>query len=95
MGFQGGNNIEEVGRVDAMMQTIRLLDAWLIKVGSDSGLRRSILEYARGRGGRSMTDITRCRGRRFGSFAESQDIIGWRRFMKAMVSKELIKIQTT
>ena len=86
---------EEVGRVDAMMQTIGLLDTWLLKVGSDSGLRRSILDYARGRGGRSMTEITGNRGRRFRSFAKSQDIIGWRRFMEGMVSKELIKIQTT
>ena len=42
-----------------------------------------------------MVEITRSRGNRFSAFAESQDIIGWRRFMEGMISKELIKIQTT
>jgi len=86
---------QEVGRVDAMMATIKLLDDWLLQVGSDSGLRRSILDYARGRGGRSMAEITRRCGNRFSAFAKSQDTIGWRRFMEGMISKELIKIQTT
>jgi len=86
---------EEVGRVDAMMKTIQLLDDWLGQVGSDSGLGRSLIAFARGRGGRSMEEITRSRGNRFSAFTKSQDIIGWRRFMEGMISKELIKIQTT
>jgi len=41
-----------------------------------------------------MTDVARSKGRRFSKLAESQDKIGWRRFMEGMISKEVIPIQS-
>ena len=67
---------EEVGRVDAMMKMIQLLDDWLGQVGSDSGLRRSLIAFARERGGKSMEEITRSRGNRFSAFANHKILLG-------------------
>ena len=40
-----------------------------------------------------MIHIPGMDGARYAKFAESQDVIGWRRFMEGMVSKEMVKIQ--
>ena len=50
---------EEKGRVDALMLLIDLVDNWLQDAGTDNALRRGLIEYARGRGGKSMEEITR------------------------------------
>jgi len=48
--------------------------------------------FAKGRGSKKMINTTGMKSPRFAKFAASQDIIGWRRFMEGMVSKEIIKI---
>lgn len=84
---------EEAGRVDSLQRSITNLDTWLDDMGTDPTLRRLLVEYARGRGGRSLFDLTPDSDSRFDRWATSQDIIGWRRFMEGMISKELISIQ--
>lgn len=84
---------EEEGRVDALQLSIGLLDSWMRNVGTDNGLLYCVVEYARGRGGKTMEDITRGKGQRFQRLGISQDKIGWRRFMEGMISKEVLPIQ--
>ena len=47
----------ESGRVDEMYQSTNILDKWLNKVGTHTQLRKYILQYAKGRGGISITDV--------------------------------------
>ncbi len=46
-----------VGRVDALLKSIHLLDRWLKEVDTDYELRDCIIEYAKGRGSVAMSDI--------------------------------------
>ena len=40
-----------------------------------------------------MTDVLHGTGRRYRKLAASQDLIGWRRFMEGIISKEILVIQ--
>lgn len=83
---------EEAGWVEALMKTIKLLDDWLEEADTDSELRHCLVHYACSRGGEMMEDI--CRGiPRFHRMAQSQDKIGWRRFMEGMISTHLVELQ--
>ena len=83
----------EAGRVDALVRSIALLDGWLRKVGTEPRLRRALVRYARGRGALRMESIVRDLGPGYREFGRSQDIIGWRRFMEGMVSREVVPLQ--
>ena len=83
---------EEAGRVDALHKSINNFDQWLKDHNTDAGLRRVLVEYARGRGGMTMFELTRSLGPRFYRLAASQDKIGWRRFMEGMISKEIVPL---
>ena len=69
-------NCNESGRVEALSWSIDLVDDWMKKVGTDTALRKSIVEYAQERGSKSMMDVTWFRGAGFGKLAPSQDRIG-------------------
>lgn len=84
---------EEAGRVEALMKTIDLLRRWLRQVGTDVGLTQCLVEYAKGRGGKSMGEICHGMHERYQRLARSQDKIGWRRFMEGMISKEIVPLQ--
>ena len=64
----------------------------LIAQRTDEELRFCLIDYARGRGGVTLTESTRGKSLRFQRMAASQDIIGWRRFMEGMISKELLNL---
>merc|ERR1712086_667377 len=83
----------EAGRVEAFCRSIDWLKDWLEEVGTDLSLRVALVEYARGRGDTRMEDITRGMGPGFREMGQSQDKIGWQRFMEGMVSKEMLPIQ--
>lgn len=85
---------EESGRVDALMRTIDLMRDWLRKAGTDAGLVQCLVEYAKGRGGKTMVEVCQGMHVRYRKLAESQDCIGWRRFMEGMISKEIAPIQS-
>jgi hypothetical protein len=47
------------GRDDAHMKSIEILELWLIKVDTDPVLLSCIVEFAKGQGGITMTEICR------------------------------------
>jgi hypothetical protein len=81
------------GRVKALQLTISLLEDWLKEVGTNETLCWCIVEYARCRGGMSMTEICIGKEERHRQMAQEQDAIGWRRFMEGMISKRIRGIQ--
>ena len=84
----------EEGRVSVLMSSISNMEKWLDDVGTDPRLVECMVEYARGRGRRSMKDVCARQHPRYRAMAESQDKIGWRRFMEGMVSKDIINLQS-
>ena len=83
---------EEV-RVETLLGTIDFLDIWMKKIGTDEVLRNCLVRYAKGRGTITIKDIVGDRTHRLYPLAQSQDRIGWRRFMEGMISKEITGIQ--
>ena len=83
----------DAGRVDALSLTIDLMDDWMYDVGTDGGLAKALTRFAKGRGGITMEEICSSMHDKYHRFAQSQDRIGWRRFMEGMVSKEIAPIQ--
>jgi len=83
----------DAGRVEAMLLTIDLMKKWLLKIGTDGGLVTALVRYAAGRGQVTMQEICFDMGEEYHRFAWSQDMIGWRRFMEGMVTKEIVAIQ--
>jgi hypothetical protein len=51
------------------------------------------MEYARGQGGITMTEICRGMDHRYRKVAKEQDAIGWRRFMEGMICRGLRSLQ--
>ena len=83
----------KAGRVDALHKTITSMETWLRDNGTDPVLACCLVEYAKGRGEKTMEFITAARGSRYHKLGESQDLIGYRRFMEGMISKECRAIQ--
>ena len=83
----------ESERFYAMYQSINILEKWLKKVGKHTQLCKYILQYYKGRGGISMTDVLHGTVRRYSKLSVSQDLIVWRRFMEGMISKDMLVIQ--
>ena len=83
----------EAGRVDALYQSINLLDNSLKKVGMHTKLCKYLRSLLIIRGGISMTDVLHGTVRRYSKLSVSQDLIGWRRFMEGMISKDMLVIQ--
>jgi hypothetical protein len=83
------------GHVDAMMKSIDLLSSWMVEVDTDTDLYECILEYAKGRGTITMSDICQGMDSWFRRMTRDQDEIYWQRFMEGMVTKGLQEIQMT
>ena len=62
-------------------------------IGTYKGLRNCLVRYAKVRGAIKMKDIVGNRTHRLNQLAQSQEIIGRRRFMKGMISKDIMCIQ--
>ncbi len=77
------------GRVEVLMHLIDLLEHWLVEINTDPILRECMVEYAKGQGGLTMTEICRGMDHRYGKVAEEQDTISWRRFMEGMICRGL------
>jgi hypothetical protein len=82
----------EAGRVDVLHKSIDLLDQWLKDSGTEANLRKFMIRYAHGRGGRTMQEIVGFQIQ-YRRLAASVDCIGWRRFMEGMISRELVELQ--
>ena len=48
----------EAGRVAALLRSIELLDEWLDRTGTDIALRQCLVNFAKGRGGQTMSELT-------------------------------------
>ena len=71
----------EEGRVETLLGTINFLDSWMKKIGTDKRLRNCLVIYAKVRGAITMKDIVVNQTHFLYPLAQSQDLIGWRRFM--------------
>eukprot|EP00956_Cyclotella_meneghiniana_P010987 scaffold15408_cov41-Cyclotella_meneghiniana.AAC.5 len=67
---------EEAGRVDLLHKSINLVEQWMKDQGTEPTLRKMLIEYAHGRGGKTMGEIVGRRGGHFRSLARSMDKIG-------------------
>ena len=83
----------EEGRVKNLMNSLRLVDQWLRKVGTHETLRSCLMQYARGRGNVRMHNVVWGNSQQFWRLGVSMDRIGWRRFMEGMISKKVVAIQ--
>ncbi len=85
------------GWVEALHVTIKLLDQWMKRRGTDPDLRDCIYEYAMERGGVTMEEICEENhyDQRYRVMARAQDEFGWRQFMEGMICKEIRQIQRT
>ena len=84
---------QEEGRIETLLGTIDFLDIWMKNIGTDEGLRNFLVRYAKGRGEIKMKDIVGTRTHSLYPLAQSQDLIGCRRFMEGMISKGITGIQ--
>ena len=74
-------------------KSIKLVDQWMKDQGTGPMLRKILIEYAHGRGGKTIGEIVGMRGGRLRALARSMDKIRWRRFMEGMILVEVIKMQ--
>ena len=81
------------GRIELLMETIKNLEIWMRSAETDPILVDCIGEYARGRGGKLMQEVCRGHHVRYRKLGQSQDNIGWRRFMEGCISKEIVQLQ--
>ena len=82
----------EAGQVEVLHKSIDLMDRWLKDNGTETNLRQFLIQYAHGRGGRSMQEIVGFQ-LQYRRLAVSVDCIGWRRLMEGMISCELVELQ--
>jgi hypothetical protein len=61
-------------RIETWTHLIDLLQQWLVEVDTDPDLWEGLVEYARGQGGRTMTEICRGMDNRYRRVAEEQDL---------------------
>ncbi len=81
------------GQVEVFMQLLLALEWWLHDVDTDPELADCIVEYVQRRGQESMEETIQEMPRRFNAMGQSQDRIGWRRFLEGMILKEITGIQ--
>jgi hypothetical protein len=80
-------------RVETLRHTLELMEEWLVDAETDPDLLDCIMEYAHGKGGRSMENICSGLGQHFMQMAREQDAIGWWRCMEGMTSKSMRAIK--
>jgi hypothetical protein len=83
----------EEGQVEVFMQLLLALERWLHDADTNPDLADCIVEYVQRRGQESMEETIQEMPRRFNAMGQSQDRIGWRRFLEGMISKEITGIQ--
>jgi hypothetical protein len=83
----------EVGRVEAFMQSSQALEQWLEIANTDPDLIDFILDYVQGQGTITMASAMQNAPPQFQALGDLQDIIGSRRFLEGMISKEIVDLQ--
>ncbi len=83
---------DKVGRVDAMMQAIGLLERWLLGSETDPELAYGLVEFACSRGMKPLKEI--CRHiPRFRWMVVAHDRMGWCWFMEGMICTQVVEVQ--
>ena len=85
---------DNAGRVETLRHTLDLMEGWMEEADTDPTLLDCIVEFACGRGGRTMVEICSGLDEVYQQMAIDQDAIGWRRFMEGMVCSHMRKIQS-
>jgi hypothetical protein len=83
----------EEGHVEVFMRSSELLEWWLYDVNTDPELVECIVKYVQGWGQELMEEIVWGAPERFNAMGQSQDKIGWQRFLEGMILKEITRIQ--
>jgi hypothetical protein len=83
---------DEVGRVDALMQTIGLLERRLLESETDPELSRCLVEFTHSRGMKPLEEICQ-HVPQLRWMAAAQDRIGWHWFMEGMICTQLVEVQ--
>jgi hypothetical protein len=83
----------EEGQVEVFMQPLLALEWWLHDVDMDPELADCIVEYVQRRGQESMDETLQEVPGRLNAMGQSQDKVGWRRFLEGMILKEITGIQ--
>jgi hypothetical protein len=60
---------------------------------TDPDLINCIIDYVQGRGTIKMASTVHNAPPRFQAFGQLQDVIGWRRFLEGMISKEIVVLR--
>ncbi len=81
------------GRVEVFTQSLLALERWLYDADTDPELADCIVEYVQRRGQETTEEIIQEAPRRFNAMGQSQDRIGWRRFLEGMILKEITGLQ--
>ncbi len=81
------------GQVKVFTQSLLPLERWLYDANTDPELADCIVEYVQRRGQETMKEIVQEAPRRFNAMGQSQDRIGWRKFLEGMISKEITGLQ--
>jgi hypothetical protein len=84
----------KVGRVEALMQMIGLLEIWLLESETDPELASVLVEFACSQGMKSLEEICR-HTPQLHQMAMAQDRIGWCRFTEGMICTQVVEIQHT
>ncbi len=81
------------GRIKAFQLATTALERWLKEADTDPDLADCIVEYVQRWGTVTMEEVVQEAPRRFRMMGPSQDKIGWRRFLKGMISKEITVVR--
>lgn len=83
----------EQGMVQVLETLIGLLDQWLQSTYTDSQLHQLLVSYTCTQGMQPMIEFCYGMQQYMKEFAQTQDTIGWRRFMEGLVAKQVKLIQ--
>ncbi len=75
------------------MQSSQALEQWLGEADTDPDLINCTIDYVQGQGTITMALAVRNVPPQFQAFGQSQDVIGWQRFLEGMISKKLVVLQ--
>jgi hypothetical protein len=60
----------KVGQEKTLQATIDFVEDWLVETGTDPGVCRCVVQYARGRGYKPMEEICQSMGQQYKAIAE-------------------------
>ncbi len=85
---------DKVGCVETLMQTIGLLQKWLLELETDPELASCLVKFACSQGMKSLEEICQ-HAPQLHWMAVAQDRLGWCQFMEGMICNQAVEIQYT